>query len=66
MVTYYEDINYGKYNRSTDERFNDIDDIKEYALSIISEDYSADFTNTQIYTTSGYLRDLAVDFTVFS
>lgn len=39
MVTYYEDINYGKYNRSTDERFNDIDDIKEYALSIISEDY---------------------------
>lgn len=39
MVTYYEDINYGRYNRSTDERFNDIDDIKEYVLSIISEDY---------------------------
>lgn len=39
MVTNYEDINYGRYNRSTDERFNDIDDIKEYALSIISEKY---------------------------
>ena len=39
LVTYYEDIRYGRYNRSTDERFNDIDDIKEYALSIISEKY---------------------------
>ncbi len=39
MVAYYEDIHYGRYNRCTDERFNDIDDIKEYALSIISEDY---------------------------
>lgn len=35
----YEANRYGKYNRNTDVRFNDIDDIKEYALSIISEDY---------------------------
>ena len=39
LITGYEANHYGRYNRNTDERFNDIDDIKEYALSIISEDY---------------------------
>ncbi len=39
LMMVYEADHYGRYNRNTDVRFNDIDDIKEYALSIISEDY---------------------------
>ena len=39
LLEYYASSHAGRYNRNTDERFNDIDDIKEYALSIISEDY---------------------------
>ncbi len=39
LMMVYEADHYGRYNRNTDERFNDIDDIKEYVLSIISEDY---------------------------
>ena len=39
LMMVYEADHYGRYNCNTDERFNDIDDIKEYVLSIISEDY---------------------------
>lgn len=37
MLDYYASVDYGRYCRNTDERFDTIDEIEDYARSIVSE-----------------------------